>query len=393
MEFTFTTAGRVVFGPGTVAQLPDLAAGFGRRVVVVTGRHGADLPVIEALGAERLHVIAPGEPTVPQVEEALLKARQLRPDVVVALGGGAAIDTAKAIGIMLGNDGPDDTVPDRTAPERTVLDHLEVVGKGVPLAPRSVPVIACPTTSGAGAEVTANAPIISPEHHYKASLRSPAMMPAIALVDPELTVGCPRSVTASSGFDALTQNIEPYVSHRANPLTDQLSTEGMRRAASGLRRAWTDGSDLEARTDMSLCSLLGGMSLVNAKLGAAHGLAAPLGGLLGAAHGTICAAVLAASMRVNVESMRRRDPDNPALARYDEIGRVLTGDGAATAMDGVEWVSALTAVLEVPGLDALGLRSDAVDELADAAAGASSMKGNPIVLTHDEIVRIIELSM
>jgi alcohol dehydrogenase class IV len=176
-------------------------------------------------------------------------------------------------------------------------------------------------------------------------------------------------------------------------LTDQFAAEGIRRAASGLRRAWADGSDLAARTDMSICSLFGGLSLANAKLGAVHGLAAPIGGMTGGAHGEICAAMLAGATRVNVETMTRRDPGNPALARCDRVAQLLTGRPDARAADGVEWLSRIVADLQVPGLAALGMQRSQIDEAADAAMRASSMKGNPIVLNHDEVVEIIELSL
>ncbi len=379
MEFDFATAGRIVFGPGRFKELPALVSGFGAKVMIVAGGHAANLPGLDLLGAERVLVRTSGEPSIPQVEEAVATARRFAPDVIVAVGGGSAIDTAKSVGILARNKGD-------------ILDHIEVVGRGLPLEPVTIPVIACPTTSGAGAEVTANSPIISPEHGVKASLRSPAMLPAVALIDPELTVSGPRAVTASSGFDALTQCIEPFVSVKANVLTDQIAAEGMRRAASGLRRAWQDGSDIAARTDMSLCSLFGGLSLANAKLGAVHGLAAPVGGMTGGAHGEICAAMLAGATKVNVQSMIRRDFDNPALARYDRVAQILTGRHDAKAADGVEWLARIVEDLQVPGLSALGLKRSQIDEAAEAAMRASSMKGNPIVLNHDEVVEIIELS-
>ncbi len=379
MEFDFATAGRIVFGPGRFKELPAMVSGFGAKVMIVAGGHAANLPGLDLLGAERVLVRTSGEPSIPQVEEAVATARRFAPDVIVAVGGGSAIDTAKSVGILARNKGD-------------ILDHIEVVGRGLPLEPVTIPVIACPTTSGAGAEVTANSPIISPEHGVKASLRSPAMLPAVALIDPELTVSGPRAVTASSGFDALTQCIEPFVSVKANVLTDQIAAEGMRRAASGLRRAWQDGSDIAARTDMSLCSLFGGLSLANAKLGAVHGLAAPVGGMTGGAHGEICAAMLAGATKVNVQSMIRRDFDNPALARYDRVAQILTGRHDAKAADGVEWLARIVEDLQVPGLSALGLKRSQIDEAAEAAMRASSMKGNPIVLNHDEVVEIIELS-
>lgn len=380
MDFNFATAGRILFGPGRFTELGQIVAGFGPTVMIVAGGHAAELPGLDSLGAERNLVRTAGEPTIPQVTEAVAAARALRPDVIVAVGGGSAIDTAKSVGILARNHGD-------------IMDHIEVVGRGIPLEPVSIPVIACPTTSGAGAEVTANSPIISPEHGVKASLRSPAMLPTVALVDPELALSSPPSVTASSGFDALTQCIEPYVSGKANVLTDQLAAEGIRRGATGLRAAWTDGSDLAARTDMSICSLFGGLSLANAKLGAVHGLAAPVGGMTGAAHGQVCAAMLASATRVNVAAMRDRQPGNPALAKYLEVARLLTGDPDASMADGIEWLAGIVADLQVPGLAALGLRDSQVEEAAEGALRASSMKGNPIQLSHHEVVEIIESSM
>jgi alcohol dehydrogenase class IV len=261
-----------------------------------------------------------GEPTVHGIAAALDAARAVRPDVVVAWGGGSVIDLAKALGVLLHSG-------------HGVLDHLEVIGAGLALPDVSTPVIAVPTTAGTGAEVTANAPVLSAEHGVKASLRSPAMMPAVAVVDPELTVTCPPDVTASSGLDALTQCLEPLTSIKANPISDALAREGLARAATGLRRAFADGSDLEARTDMSLAALLSGMALANAKLGAVHGLAAPLGGMTGAAHGRICAAVLAATTEVNLRALGQREPGSPALARYAEAARLLTGRPDARAAD------------------------------------------------------------
>lgn len=380
MDFNFATAGRILFGPGRFAELGQIVAGFGPTVMIVAGGHAAELPGLDSLGEERNLVRTAGEPTISQVTEAVAAARALSPDVIVAVGGGSAIDTAKSVGILARNQGD-------------IMDHIEVVGRGIPLEPVSIPVIACPTTSGAGAEVTANSPIISPEHGVKASLRSPAMLPAVALVDPELTLSSPPSVTASSGFDALTQCIEPYVSGQATVLTDQLAAEGIRRGATGLRAAWTDGADLAARTDMSICSLFGGLSLANAKLGAVHGLAAPVGGMTGAAHGQVCAAMLAAATRVNVTAMTERQSGNPALAKYLQVARLLTGDPSASVADGIEWLAGIVADLQVPGLAALGLRDSQVEEAAEGALRASSMKGNPIVLSHHEVVEIIESSM
>jgi alcohol dehydrogenase class IV len=270
---------------------------------------------------------------------------------------------------------------------------LEVVGAGQPITRASVPFIAVPTTAGTGAEVTENAVLSSPEHGRKASLRSRFMLPAIALVDPLLTVSCPPAVTAASGLDALTQCLEPLVSTQATPVTDGLAREGLRRAASGLRVAYRDGSDVTARTHMALCSLLGGVVLANARLGAVHGLAAVIGGMVDAAHGAVCAALLPAVVDVNVGALRTREPANPAFERYAEAARILTGRSNASVEDGIDWLRETVAILDIPGLATLGVRPDQADEIVAKARTASSMKYNPIALTDTELRTILDASM
>lgn len=381
MSFSFSTAGRIIFGSGSATQLPDVIKQYGQRVFVITGNHtNTDEPPLAGLSPDIAIWRSKGEPSVEGVRAAVAAAEDFAPDVIVALGGGSIIDTGKAVGILLRNDGD-------------LMDYLEVVGRGIPLIPESVPVIALPTTSGTGTEVTANAVIYSAEHQVKASLRSTAMIPTVAIVDPHLTVSCPPAVTASSGLDALTQCIEPYTSSQANQLTDILAAEGLRRAATGLRRAYADGTDRQAREDMAFCSLLSGICLANAKLGAAHGIAAPVGGMTGAPHGNVCAAVLATCCEVNVRAMKERDPSNPALQRYTEVARLLTGNSEATAEDGVAWVRETVELLGVGGLSSFGLTEDQLDHTTKGAMAASSMKGNPIVLTYDEVHEILMASM
>ena len=270
------------------------------------------------------------------------------------------------------------------------LDYAEVVGRGLPLAERSLPVIAVPTTSGTGSEVTANGVVTSTEHRVKVSLRSASMLPAVALVDPELTLACPPSVTAHAGLDALVQCIEPFVSPFATPLTDGFCREGIARAGRGLRQAYLDGGDLAARTDMSLCSLLSGLALANGKLGAAHGLAGPLGGFLGAPHGAITAAVMAPVSRANIAALAS-DPENPALARYAEVGELLTGERSAEAY--LDWFAETAAMLGIEGLATLGLTDADVPQLAEAAGRASSTKGNPVRLPLDALEQVLREAM
>jgi alcohol dehydrogenase class IV len=375
--FDFATAGRVLVGPGRAAELPALAAGLGTRALVCTGsrpeRH-ADL--LGALGLPHVLFTVPGEPTVDLARAAVAAAREHRADLVVAVGGGSVIDLGKAVAALLANGGDP-------------LDYLEVVGQGRALTRPALPCVAAPTTAGTGAEVTANAVLASPEHGVKVSLRSPLMLPSVALVDPLLTVGCPPPVTAASGLDALTQCLEPLVSARATPVTDGLAREGLRRAGTGLRRAYADGGDLSAREDMSVCALLGGMALANAKLGAVHGLAGVLGGRLDVPHGLACAALLAPVVEANVRALRERQPDSPALDRYADAARQLTGRADATVADGVAWIRETLALLDVPGLATYGLRAlDTADVVAQAQR-ASSTQGNPVRLTDEELTGVL----
>ena len=221
----------------------------------------------------------------------------------------------------------------------------------------------------------------------KASLRSPSMLPQLAVTDPELTYGLPRPLTASTGLDALTQLIEPYVSVRANPMTDQFCVEGMRRAAGALPRVWENGGDREARREMAWASLLGGLALANAGLGAVHGFAAPIGGMFPAPHGAVCAALLPWAMEINIRAVAARAPER--LTRYDEVARLVTGRPHATAGDGAVWVAELCRKLEIPPLRAYGVAQSDVAALAEKAAAASSMKANPVVLSGEELNELV----
>jgi alcohol dehydrogenase class IV len=254
-------------------------------------------------------------------------------------------------------------------------------------------VIAVPTTAGTGAEVTANAVLASAQHGLKASLRSPLMIPRVALVDPLLTVDCPPAVTASSGLDALAQCLEPYVSAMANPLTDALAEEGLRRAGQGLRGAYRDGGDIRSRTDMALCSLLGGMALANAKLGAVHGFAGVIGGIVAVPHGVACAALLAPVMAANLRALAARQPDSAALVRYARASAMLTGRPDARPADGLAWLRDTVAELGVSPLRRYGLDAARGAEIVAKAAASSSMRGNPVTLTDAELHAVLDEAM
>jgi alcohol dehydrogenase class IV len=301
-------------------------------------------------------------------------------DFVIGFGGGSVLDTGKAIAALLANGGDP-------------LDYLEVIGRGQPLTKPSAPYIAIPTTAGTGAEVTRNAVLASPEHRVKASLRSPYMLPDVALVDPELTYSLPRDVTAYTGLDALTQLIEPYVSIKANPMTDALCCDGIHRVSRSLQTACEVGDDPVARQDMALASLFGGLALANAALGAVHGFAGPLGGMFPAPHGAVCAALLPHVMAANIQTLQIEDPTGEALWRYGEVARMLTGDATATVHDGVDWVLWLCDTLHVPPLSSYGLTKADFDDLIEKAGAASSMKGNPIKLSPDRLYTILKRAL
>jgi alcohol dehydrogenase class IV len=231
------------------------------------------------------------------------------------------------------------------------------------------------------------------EARVKVSLRSPLMLPTVALIDPELTYALPPAITASTGLDALTQCIEPFVTPHANPLSDAVAREGMRRVARGLRRAYRDGGDVQARRDMAVASLCGGLALANAKLGAVHGFAAPLGGAFPIPHGVACARMLPFVVELNVRALEARARASPALARYHEIAQLLTGDANARAKDGIGWLSELVEELAVPRLAAYGVEQADVPRIVEQARRASSMQGNPVALTDEELVEVLSAAI
>lgn len=381
--FEFATASRIVFGRGEFRRLGALAREFGHRALIVCGgEHLARSGVLaeaysllqgQGLVVEEHRVV--GEPRLDVIEGAIAHARSLNCDLLIGMGGGSAIDAAKAVAGL---------APQNTA----ILDHLEVIGQGLPLGRPALPVIAVPTTAGTGAEVTKNAVIGSTAHACKASLRSAGLFPRVALVDPALTDGLPPEITASTGLDALTQLIEPFVSHRANPVTDALARQGLIAALRSLERAVL-APDTGCRDDMALASLCGGLALANAGLGAVHGFAAPLGAALSAPHGLVCAALLPHVVRTNLDALRSRASDSASLGRYAELGRLFSGqhelnDSAAqnALVDQLfRWVKRLAS----PSLSAYGLTRELVPILSARAKLASSMKGNPVALTDAEL--------
>ena len=385
MNFEFISSTRLIFGPGTFSKAGAIASGFGKRALVTYGVPSTVLGDISAnlnqAGLEVFDLQVQTEPTIELIQKGLALARQNNCDVIIGLGGGSAIDTGKAIAALTTNPGD-------------LYNYLEVIGKGQPILNPSAPFIAIPTTAGTGAEVTSNAVISAelPDHpgrKIKVSLRSPSMQARLAILDPMLTLDLPASVTASTGLDALTQLIEPYVSNRANPMTDALCCEGMQRASIALRNAYFDGKDVAARENMLLASLFSGIALANAKLGAVHGFAAPIGGLYSASHGAVCARLLPLVMQTNIHALNERQKESHVIRRYQQVAQFLTGKPDASAEDGVFWVQSLVTELKIPGLSEYGMTAGDIADIVPQAARASSMQGNPIKLTDAELSDIL----
>jgi alcohol dehydrogenase class IV len=380
MEFEFTTVTQIIFGPGKLNSIGSLCNSLGDRVLIITGSP-QDITdrlasLLEKSNIKSLIFTVLTEPTLTTVQTAVEFCRKSSINLVIGIGGGSAIDTAKAASSLATNSGD-------------ITDYLEVIGLNKPLINHPLPLIAIPTTAGTGSEVTKNAVIEAPEYHIKVSLRSPLLFPKIALVDPELTQGLPPDITAFTGLDALTQLIEPFTCNIPNPMTDALCRAGIMRAAYSLSKAYDDGEDKVARENMALASLFSGIALTNAKLGAVHGLAGPIGGEIPAHHGTICARLLPEVMQANIKALSTLSPTNPALIRFAEAARLLTSNPNATAADAVQWVHHICKYLNIQPLSSFGLVREQFPAIIEKAKSASSMKGNPITLSDAELRNIL----
>jgi hypothetical protein len=365
---------RILFGRGEAARAASLAAGFSPGAFLVHGRDPARalwlVRDLQAAGVAVTPFACPREPDLPLLEAALSAARASGAGVVLGLGGGAAVDLAKAVAALAPGQG-------------AALDHLEGVGRALPLTAAPLPFIALPTTAGTGSEATKNAVIDVPEHRRKVSLRDDRMLARVAIVDPALTDGCPRAVTLASGLDALTQVIEPYLCLRSNPATDALARAAIPQGAAALVRLM-DGEDPDARDAMAWVSLAGGIALANAGLGAVHALAGVIGGRTGAAHGAICGTLLPFVLQANARAL---PPDHPARARFAEVEALLSagfgpGRGSAALHD---W----SRKAGLPGLGALGLRPEDHGLVAEAALTASSMRANPVALSVEDLSTVL----
>jgi len=383
LNFEFATSTRIIFENGCFNKIPGLIKQQGNKVFIVTGKNtnlaNQLSQWLTAIDIQSEFFKIYSEPTTSDIERGTELARKTNCNVIIGIGGGSAIDSAKAIAALAPNKGE-------------LTDYLEVIGKGRKLEEKPLPCIAIPTTAGTGAEVTKNSVIKSTEHNIKVSLRSDLMYPSLAVIDPVLTVTMPPALTATTGVDALTHLLETFVSINANPFIDMLCREGMKRISSSLELAFFDGNNLEARENMAMASMLGGMALANVKLGAVHGFAGPLGGMYLIPHGAVCACLLPAVMEVNIAALKSKNRRNQ-LEKFDEVARILTGNSSALAEDGAVWVKELVKKLQIPSLSDFHLSPGSFPELIEKAKNASSMKGNPVELDDEQLFEIVNKSL
>jgi len=383
MKFDFATSTRILFGAGVVKELSSLLNQFGKRVMVIHTHNRHHLEEIEAILSERNNTYVffkvTGEPTIQTVSDAVSIARDFKCELIISIGGGSVIDCGKATAALVTNPGE-------------ITDYLEVIGLGKPILSKPVPLIAIPTTSGTGSEVTKNAVLGVPQRRIKVSMRHNWLIPLIAIIDPELTHSMPPQITAYTGMDAFTQVIEPYISNKANFMTDVFCREAIQLASKNLLLAYKDGMNINARAKMSFVSLMGGFCLANAGLGAVHGLAGPIGGMYDSHHGAICASLLPYVLETNINALRSRDAENPIIDRFNEIGRLITGLNDANYEDGLNYIKKLCIELKIPRLSQLGILKEDFQLIAEKSSSSSSMQGNPIKLNQEEILKILENS-
>ena len=390
--FEFCSVGRIVFGRGEFTRVGELAGEMGRSALVVTnaGEPG-DGGVVDRLAAllstasvSCTFIRQRGEPTVEGVDVAVVAAREAACDVVIGFGGGSAVDAAKAVAGLLTNGG-------------SAIDYMEVVGEGRKITKPAAPWIAIPTTAGTGAEVTKNAVVTCEAEHFKASIRSELLLARAVVVDAELGVPVRPDVTARAGMDALCQLIESYTSIRSQPITDALAGKGIELAARSLRRVYADGADVDAREDMAVAALLSGITLTHVGLGAVHGFASPLGANFPIPHGAVCGALLPHVIAANVGALREESAAHPALARYAEIGRTLTGETTLSDNEAIDacvtWLAETACELGIPPLGQFGLTVEDIPQMVALSGKSSSMRYNPVKLSEQVLAQILTRAM
>ncbi|RJX64840.1 iron-containing alcohol dehydrogenase [Vibrio sinensis] len=377
--FQFMTSTRIIFGEGALQSSLSVMNQFGYSVLLVTGQNmQRSSPIINYLQQHNMryqHIAISGEPNITMIEESALGGRKFQPDMVVAMGGGSVIDMGKALAAIIPNQGD-------------VYDYVEVVGRNVPLKTKPLPFIAIPTTASTGSEVTRNAVLRSGQDQVKVSLRSPDMLADVAIVDPTLTYGTDRYTSGRGAMDAFTHLMEAYVCGEPNPITDMICEEGLRRLSRSVISGCLE-DDFDARSDLSFAAMLGGMAITNAKLGAAHGLAAALGGKLDAPHSVITARLAPHVMMENIRVAKEADRED-VLNRYTQIAKILTGRSNAHRNDGVLWVNMMLEKLALPNLSDFGVCMTSFDLVAEDAMKSVAIKGNPLPLTKERLMYVLE---
>jgi alcohol dehydrogenase class IV len=379
---------QIAFGSGVLASLPTIARKFGTRALLVTGAGSLKDSVhwscittgLETAGISWRHLAIPGEPSPRMVDDAVANLRSEQLDLVIGVGGGSALDAAKAIAGLL-------------IPGNSVMDHLEGVGPELPYIGPTTPFIAIPTTAGTGSEATKNAVLsLQGVDGFKKSFRDDKLVAEYALIDPDLLTTCPPAVIAANGMDALTQLLESYVSSRAAPFTDSLAWGGMKAARDGLLALHADTGNASAREQMAYAALTSGITLAQVGLGSVHGLAAPLGAYFPIPHGVACGTLVAMATRINIEALCARDPHHPALEKYALVGRLLSKQGhlnqeaAHSAL--IDTLEAWTHALKLPRLAHYGVSHADIPRIVANSRG-SSMKTNPVLLDDGEIAAIL----
>ena len=384
IQFDFSTSPRIIFRSGVVSDIGKIAKGFGNNALLVTGSHIQAASVVKqnliSGGLKVTEFVREGEPSDQTIREGMKLAKSVDIDLVIACGGGSSIDTGKAISALMTNPGE-------------LEDYLEIVGKGHPLAKPAMPFIAIPTTAGTGSEVTRNAVIRIQAHGIKVSLRGQNIVPRIAIIDPELIFYLSSEITAYTGMDALTQLIEPYLTLKSNPFTDAICLEGMKRSKRSLMKAFQSIEVLEAREDLCLASLFGGIALANSGLGAVHGIAGVIGGTNPAPHGALCARLLPYVFEMNANLIFQGSKDSIVYEKMRHIGRILLDVDANNMSDAVKYLEDLIENLKINRLSAYGVSVKDFPIIIEHSLSSSSMKGNPIPLGGEEIKRILEKAL
>lgn len=389
-DFSISRFPRIIFGSGRIAEVPALAAAYGQTALLVTGKQSfcntprwqAFTQALEQKGMRWLHFTVSGEPSPMLVDETVGNCRNEAIDVVIAIGGGSVLDAAKAIAGLLPHG-------------NSVMDHLEGVGNDVPYHGPSTPFIAVPTTAGTGSEATKNAVLsVQGPEGFKKSFRDECLIPEYAVIDPDLLASCPQELVAADGMDAFTQLLESFVSLKANPFVDALAWSGMCAVKEGFFAAW-EGREPEAahgRGAMAYAALLSGITLAQVGLGSVHGLASPLGAYFPIPHGVVCGTLVSAATAVNIRALQARDPHNPVLGKYAQVGRLLSDrhdiDDEAARNGLIELLAEWSERLQLPRLNRYGI-GQADFPLIVANSRGSSMKTNPIMLTDEEIEAIL----